>query len=137
MFNKEQLCDIEARLATLEGGSDLGEILDGLAKVQGTVTALEDSTNLRFKQLTLAVAEGIEKVERSESRINSVVKSAQKEFKKQGFTTPGIEAEDQQLRLVDGAGSEERGVPPVREKVAEPPRLAPKDFAVRAKFFGT
>lgn len=120
MFNKQQLCDIEARLATLEGGSDLGQITDDLAQVRGTVTALESSMSLRFKQLTLAVAEGIEKVERSESRVNSVVKRARKEFQESGYTTSGFEAEDRQLRTVDGAGGEEQGMPPVREDVAAP-----------------
>jgi len=84
-----------------------------------------------------AVAEGISLVTRTDNRIKATLARAKKEFAKHGFESPGLDAEDHELRLIDGEGGEERWVPPVREEVAEPARLAPKEFAVRAKFFGT
>jgi len=142
MFNKQQLCDIGGRLDKIEAGIRS----DGTASLQAALKALEASqdglhdrhTDLveRIDRLTLALAEGIEKVERKERRIDAVIGRARKELKDSGLESPALEAEAHELRIVHGTGSEESGMPPVREEVEEPPRLAPKEYAVRAKFFG-
>ncbi len=58
----------------------------------------------QLKELTLAIAEGIERVDRSERRVRSTVARAQKELKKLGYEDPGLEAEANQLRSIDGKG---------------------------------
>ena len=143
MFNKQQLCDIEGRLEKVEGSISSGVT----GSLQAALKALEASQHglhdrnidmvERIDRLTLALAEGIEKVERKERRIDAVIGRARKELKDNGLESPALEAEVHELRLLDGTGSKENGLPPVREEVAEPPRLGPKAFAVRAKFFGT
>jgi len=124
VFNKEQLCDIEGRLETLEASSGM----DGTASLQPALDLLQDqfqSTTKRLEdelhRLLLAVAEGIEKVERKENRIDAVVGRARKELAEHGLESPGLEAEATELRLVDGAGSEEQGMPAVREELADYP----------------
>lgn len=78
--------------------------------------ALED-LDRRIVTLTLATAEGIERVDRAERRIRNTVQRARKELAAEGFESPGLEAEAAELRLVDGSGGEEEGLPPVREGV--------------------
>jgi len=71
------------------------------------------------KQTMIAVAEGIERVERYERRIKNTVRRAKKELAEQGFEHAGLEAEDTELRLVDGEGGDGEGVPPVPGRVDE------------------
>lgn len=68
-------------------------------------------------ELITAVAEGIDRVDRAESRVQATLSSAEKKFKKAGFEAPGVEAEIEGLRLLDGAGSGEGGMLPVQEGV--------------------
>lgn len=121
MFNKEQLCDIEGRLEILEAATGM----DGAASLEAALKALETSlrSELRtqadqVKRLTLGLAEGIEKVERKERRIDAVIGRARKELADSGVESPALEAENTELRLVDGTGGEEQGVPTVREELA-------------------
>jgi len=143
MFNKQQLCDIEGRLDKIEASTDSYGTASLQAAHKLTETkmgAFEDDLTAqveRIDRLTLALAEGIEKVERKERRIDAVIGRARKELKDSGLGSPALDAEAHDLRLLDGTGGEEHGMPPVREEVEEPHRLAPKAYAVRAKFFGT
>jgi len=59
----------------------------------------------RLKDTNVAVAEGIERTERTERRIASTVARARKELRESGYDHPGVEAEDHELRKVDGDGS--------------------------------
>ena len=70
-----------------------------------------------LKDTNIAVAEGIERVERTERRIASTVARARKELRESGYDHPGVEAEAHELRNVDGGGGEGGGVPPVPEAV--------------------
>lgn len=87
-----------------------GEIDNLVRRVDG----LESGT----KDITLAVSEGIERVDRSERRVRAVVRSARKELAAEGFEHPGLEAENRELQLVDGGGSSEGEVPTLPEEVA-------------------
>ena len=78
--------------------------------------AFEDMDH-RMKDLLISVADGIERVDRSERRIHATVKRARKELADSGFESPGLEAEAAELRLVDGAGREGGGVPAVPPSV--------------------
>jgi len=70
-----------------------------------------------LKDTNVAVAEGIERVERTERRIASTVARARKELRESGYDHPGVEAEAHELRNVDGGGGGDVGVPPVQEAV--------------------
>ncbi len=61
--------------------------------------------------LRLAVGQGIEHVDRVESRIQGVVKRARKELRDAGVETPGLDAEAAQLSLVHGEGGEAEAMP--------------------------
>jgi len=71
----------------------------------------------RLRDTNVAVAEGIERVERTERRIASTVARARKELRESGYDHPGVEAEAHELHKVDGGGSDDGGVPPVSEAV--------------------
>ncbi len=74
------------------------------------IANLEDTS----KKLTIAVAEGIERVERYERRIRKTVSRAKKELAEQGVEHSGLEAEDTELRLLDGEGGNKVPMLPVR-----------------------
>jgi len=127
MFNKQQLCDIQGRIDLLESGLDaLGSRStaadhgDKITELAAHQVVLQRSV----EQLTLAVAEGIERVDRAENRIKATIARARKQLKESGFESPGLDAEAHDLRLVDGTGGEERGVPAVRDEVAQPAEQA-------------
>jgi len=71
-----------------------------------------------LRDTNVAVAEGIERVERTERRIASTVARARKELRESGYDHPGVEAEDHELRKVDGGGGGDGGVQPVSGEVA-------------------
>ena len=82
-----------------------------LAPLSGAFTELEK----RLRDTNVAVAEGIERVERTERRIASTVARARKELRESGYDHPGVEAEDHELRSVDAGGGDGSGVQPVQE----------------------
>jgi len=82
-------------------------------------TDLEEVAN-RIKTLTQAVAEGIERVDRSERRIGATITRAQKKLALAGYEDPGITAEVEGLRLLDGDGGEDGGLPAVQQDVEDP-----------------
>jgi hypothetical protein len=55
---------------------------------------------------TLAIAEGIERVDRAEKRVVETVRRAKRRADQAGYTDPGVEAEVAALERGDGAGSE-------------------------------
>lgn len=81
----------------------------------------------RVREYVIALAEGIERVDRSERRVKATVARARKELEARGLVDPGVEAEDEQLRLVDAARGSERGVFPMRQTV-EPDIPAPSSI---------
>lgn len=73
----------------------------------------------RLNNVTLAVAEGIQHVERAEARIRATVGRARRELRDAGLASPGVEAEAAQLFLDDGTQGPREGVPPVRADVED------------------
>ncbi len=130
MFRKHQICDIEGRLEILEADRST----DGTASLQAALKLLEDRVEEnhslltdqanRLERLTLAMAEGIEKVERKERRIDAVVGRAKKELRDHGFESPSINAEAESIRVADGNGSGESRVPEVPEAVEYHPEVS-------------
>jgi len=82
------------------------EIASIEARFDGFETGLEEIER-KMKNLTIASAEGIERVERYERRINATVQRARKELASQGLESSSLEAEATELRIVDGGRSEE------------------------------
>ena len=76
-----------------------------------------DQVQADLANLTLAVAEGIERVDRSERRIRSVVKSAKRRFEAAGFDDPGLEAEASTLPRLDEIERAEERLPDLQPHV--------------------
>ena len=74
----------------------------------------------RIKHLTAAIAEGIERVDRSERRVAATVARAQKKLALAGYEDPGVEAEVEGLRLLDEDGIGTGGLPALHADVANP-----------------
>jgi len=74
----------------------------------------------RMKTQTLAIAEGIERVDRSERRVDATLKRARKKFAAGGYEDPGTEAEVEGLRLLDGDGIGTGGLPTLQPGVDNP-----------------
>ena len=81
-----------------------------LASLEAHADAIEDLQE-KGRAQTLAIAEGIERVDRSERRVRAVVGRAQKRFEDAGFEDAALESEAAQLHAFDGDGGEANGVP--------------------------
>ena len=124
----DSLTTIDDRIKALESTPRADGSVDALAATVDRV-ASEASSELRshenaleeidrrLVQLTLATAEGIERVDRAERRIRSTVKRARAELAEDGYESPGLEAEAAELRLIDAGGSGDDQVPPLPEDV--------------------
>jgi len=91
-----------------------------LEKAVGQIDQLNVDLNdlvQAHKDIVIAVAEGIERVDRSERRIQGTVKRAQKKLANHGFVDEGLEAENDQLQLIDGDRGKEPGMQPVRNEM--------------------
>jgi len=121
---------VDERIKLLESAPGPDGVLDALASRfdRFAAEARADSTSFtdaleefdrRLVQITLAVAEGIERVDRAERRVRSTVKRARKELAEQGYESDGLEAENEEIRLLDADGSGADGVPPLRLDVGE------------------
>jgi len=115
---REQLGGYLARLERLESAptpDDRVTNLEQLASAQERSLADQEQ---KIKDLTFAVSEGIERTDRAERRIRNAIQRARKELAARGFDDPGLEAEAHELRIVDGEGSGDGGVPAVPAEVA-------------------
>jgi len=115
---REQLGGYLARLERLESAPTPG---DRVANLEALTVALDSQLSeitQKTKDLTFAVSEGIERTDRAERRIRNAIQRARKELGKLGYDDPGLEAEASELRLIDGDGSGDGGVPAVSEEVA-------------------
>ena len=74
----------------------------------------------RMKAQTLAIAEGIERVDRSERRVDATVQRAQKKFAAAGHEDIAVEAEAEGLRLLHGDGIGTGEVQAVQPRVDNP-----------------
>lgn len=113
--------DVAEELSELKRLADhaLAEAHDALT----TCVPLADKINT----LTLAVAHGIEHVDRAERRISATVQRAREQLRESGLISPGVEAAAGDLQELDGGGSGARRVPPVSESVEQPARAPVPD----------
>jgi len=107
------LAGIEARLEAIQTAqvpaADRIDESDRVTQLTDELRALAvdvETIEHKFTDVVQAVAEGIERTERAERRIQQTVKRARKELKEAGLEDPGLEAEDAQLRSSNG----ERGL---------------------------
>lgn len=121
---------IDSRLQALHDTAIASLDLDGIERRFTALEAQADQDRKTFSEQIAeldkrlvetrqAVAEGIERVDRSERRIKATVTRARKELESRGYTDPGLEAEDHELRLIDGVGSEDGGVHAVSGEMGE------------------
>ena len=114
--HKEILDGIVSRLEALESApapppppiptdAIVAEIEARIETRLAPITASLQELERRLKDTNVAVSEGIERTERTERRIASTVARARKELRESGYDHPGVEAEDHELRKVDGDGS--------------------------------
>lgn len=89
-------------------------LLVALDQLRSDVDQLADSVAGQ----TMAIAEGIERVDRSERRVKAVVQRAQARLAASGLEDDSVEAEAEGLRIIDGGNSGQREVLPVPESVA-------------------
>ena len=123
-------------LATLEAG------VEALQAILGTLEALLDSLGAfetrespqrdpeqhnhmnvleaKLADLTLAVSEGVNNVQRSERRVRAVVTSARRELADAGYSHAGLEAEAGELRDIHADSGNGEEVPAVPESVDQP-----------------
>jgi len=116
---REQLDGITSRLESVESAPTATDRVLNLEELGVAQDAHLDQLTTQIKDLTFAVAEGIERVDRAERRVRGVIQRARKELGDRGYEDPGLEAEAHELRNVDGDGSKDGGVPAVPEEVAE------------------
>ena len=110
---------------TLEKLTDINCNLNmRLELAEASIENLEEGT----KEIVIAVAEGIERVDRSERRIRATVKRARKELADRGLVDPGLEAEDRELHDLDGERGNDVPVQPVPREVAP---AAPAPSSIR------
>ena len=83
--------------------------------VRPDITRLE----AQMIELRMAVAEGIQHVERVEKRIKGTIRRARKEFADEGYEHAGLEAENSELQHLDGTGGPEGGMLPMPEELGE------------------
>ena len=121
---------IEERLAAQDASAEevrasLEELrTDGLS----ALVTRADLVDRRLNEMLQALAEGIERVDRSERRIRATVARAQKKLEEAGYEDAGVEAEVAGLQLVDVRGSEDvamRVVPEDVETDADSPSSIP------------
>jgi len=78
---------------------------------------LEKRTLKSIADLTKAVAEGIDHVDRNEKRVRGIVTGAKRRFAAEGYDDPGVEAEFDSLPAVDAGSVEGQGVLPLSNDV--------------------
>ena len=115
---REQLGGYLARLERVESAPTPGDRVANLEELASAQERELEGQQQKIKELTFAVSEGIERTDRAERRIRNAIQRARKELAARGFDDPGLEAENAELRIVDGDGGGDGGVPAVPEEVA-------------------
>jgi len=102
---------LQASVAKLEPlGSGLGE-----RAPDPRIEAME----MKLRDLTTALSDGVQRVQRSENRVRHIVAGARKELRDAGFEHAGVEAESGELREIDGSERPTDELPEVPTGVAE------------------
>lgn len=120
---ERRIMALETALVALQGRLATWESARGdLAEYAQETRAEVNLHSTRFEELIFAVSEGISKVERAEARIRATVKRARKELEAGGTYSPALDAEAQELRVIDGDAVEKERLLVMQPRV-EPPDL--------------
>ena len=114
---KEAMLDIAHEVEGIPDAVDLAPDLALMKEELAVMRSLAHMQDARIKELTLAIGEGIERVSRAENRVKATITRARKELASHGLLDPGIEAEVEELRLVDGDRGEDGEVLPLSSSV--------------------
>lgn len=106
--------DSEVRAALTSHRAHIEELTDAIADLEET-----------SRDQTLAIAEGIERVDRAERRVRAAVGRARKRMEDLGYVDEGLEAEAAQLREIDGDDGQEQRLLALRGGVEETPNGHP------------
>ena len=115
---REQLGGYLTRLERVESAPTPGDRVTNLEALTVQLDKWISEQSQKIKDLTFAVSEGIERTDRAERRIRNAIQRARKELAARGFDDPGLEAEAHELRVVDGDGGGDGGLPAVQTEVA-------------------
>lgn len=103
---------------------DLGPLEERLdqhaSAINSTQAALEELQG-ELRDQNLAIADGIERVDRAERRVRSAVSRARKRMADLGYVDEGLEAEAEGLREIDGDEGAGEGMPAMRGDLGGPP----------------
>ena len=116
---REQLGGYLTRLERVESAPTPGDRVTNLEALTVQLDKWISEQSQKIKDLTFAVSEGIERTDRAERRIRNAIQRARKELAARGFDDPGLEAEDHELRVVDGDGGGDGGLPAVSAEVEQ------------------
>lgn len=101
----------------------LGQVVDAIRSLQvpppapdleARVREIEDQVDRLPSKWEAMVKEAA----RAEGRARALVRRTQKELEDRGLVSQGVEAEADQLRLIDGEGGDDSDLQPVRRSVA-------------------
>ena len=116
------------RLEAVEAHRDLTPLEANVEGVTAMIQGLREESERRWqsvekqiRDVTLATAEGIERVDRAERRIRTAVSRAQAKLRESGVIDETIEAEAGDLRLIDEPGGAIEGVPGMPSGVGPDP----------------
>lgn len=96
------------------------ELREAISNHTGTLDDQAMRQARDHKGLVIAVAEGIERVDRSERRIGATIKRAQEKLAASGFSDPGVDSEIEGLRVLDGDGVDIGGLPALQPSLDDP-----------------
>lgn len=121
-FRRFEAVETALRRAS-KGDLELGPVLARLdehaAGINALMERLEDQEE-KTRGQTLAIAEGIEHVDRAERRVRAAVARARKRMADLGYEDEGLEAEAKGIRELDGEQRELEGMQPVPDGVEGP-----------------
>jgi hypothetical protein len=112
-WSKERFDDLHTALAHEYDDGELRALINAHAE---SIDELHD----QVRGQTLAIAEGIERVDRSERRVRAAIGRARKRMEDLGYVDESLEAEHHSIYAGDGDGGNAEGVQPVHEAMAGP-----------------
>jgi len=107
---------VRVALTSIAHRPQVADPVPAVERVENNARAIDDLYS-DLQQIRLAVSEGINRVSRSDKRIEKTVASARRLLAANGLEHPGLEAESEQLRGEDDDPSPVGELPEVREVV--------------------
>lgn len=108
----------------LRSSPDLSSVEEAIAQLRQVAQTHDDELEQlqeAVRDQTLAIAEGIERVDRAERRVRAAVGRARRRMEELGYVDEGLEAEAAELRELDADGGNEEGVYAMPGYVGGPP----------------